>query len=69
MVRWLRAAVVPVALVVLIGLSGVVLGRIYADALLMQAVAGAALGSVGVGVAARSAAVVDGRAAVGAAAG
>ncbi|GID98079.1 hypothetical protein Adi01nite_74910 [Amorphoplanes digitatis] len=51
--RWLRAAVVPVALVVLIGLSGVVLGRIYADALLMQAVAGAALGSVGVGVAAR----------------
>ncbi|MET8154037.1 transglutaminaseTgpA domain-containing protein [Actinoplanes sp. NPDC049668] len=53
MVRWLRAAVVPVALVVLIGLSGVVLGRIYADALLMQAVAGAALGSVGVSVAAR----------------
>jgi transglutaminase-like putative cysteine protease len=42
-----------VALVVLIGLSGVVLGRIYADALVMQLVAGAALGSVGVGVAAR----------------
>ena len=53
MVRWVRAAVVPVALVVLIGLSGVVLGRIYADALLVQLVAGAALGSVGVSVAAR----------------
>ena len=53
MLRWVRAAVVPVALVVLIGLSGVVLGRIYADALLMQLVAGAALGSVGVSVAAR----------------
>ncbi|WP_433727385.1 DUF3488 and transglutaminase-like domain-containing protein [Actinoplanes sp. CA-051413] len=53
MVRLLRAAVVPVALVVLIGLSGVVLGRIYADALLVQLVAGAAFGSVGVSVAAR----------------
>ncbi|MEU4219557.1 transglutaminaseTgpA domain-containing protein, partial [Actinoplanes sp. NPDC026623] len=53
MVRWLRAAVSPVVLVVLIGLSGVVLGRIYADALLMQVVAGAALGSVGVSIAAR----------------
>ncbi|MEU8606464.1 DUF3488 and transglutaminase-like domain-containing protein [Actinoplanes sp. NPDC048791] len=53
MVRWVRAAVVPVALVILIGLSGVVLGRIYADALLVQLVAGAALGSVGVSVAAR----------------
>ena len=53
MVRLVRAAVVPVALVVLIGLSGVVLGRIYADALLTQLVAGAALGSVGVSVAAR----------------
>ncbi|GAA3943466.1 transglutaminaseTgpA domain-containing protein [Actinoplanes auranticolor] len=41
------------ALVILIGLSGVVLGRIYADALLTQLVAGAALGSVGVSVAAR----------------
>ncbi|GAA3346779.1 hypothetical protein GCM10020358_59090 [Amorphoplanes nipponensis] len=40
-------------LVVLIGLSGVVLGRIYADALLVQLVAGAALGSVGVSVAVR----------------
>ena len=53
MVRWLRAAVVPLALVVLIGLSGVVLGRIYADGLLAQVVAGAAIGSVGVSVAAR----------------
>jgi transglutaminase-like putative cysteine protease len=53
MVRLLRAAVVPVVLVVVIGLSGVVLGRIYADALLVQLVAGAALGSVGASVAAR----------------
>jgi transglutaminase-like putative cysteine protease len=53
MVRWLRAAVVPLALMILIGLSGVVLGRIYADVLLMQLVAGAAVGSVGVSVAAR----------------
>jgi hypothetical protein len=52
-VRWVRAAVVPVVLVVVIGLCGVVLGRIYADALLVQLVAGAALGSVGVSVAAR----------------
>ena len=51
--RWVRAAVVPVALVILIGLCGVVLGRIYADALLAQLVAGAALGSVGVSMAAR----------------
>ena len=53
MVRWLRAAVVPLALVGLIGLCGVVLGRIYADGLLAQLVAGAAIGSVGVSVAAR----------------
>lgn len=53
MVRWLRAAVVPLVLVVLIGLGGVVLGRIYADALLAQLVAGAAVGSVAVSVAAR----------------
>ncbi|OJF13683.1 DUF3488 and transglutaminase-like domain-containing protein [Couchioplanes caeruleus] len=53
MVRWLRAAVVPLALTVLIALSGVVLGRIYADDLLLRLVAGAALGSVGVGVAVR----------------
>ncbi|MEV8507052.1 DUF3488 and transglutaminase-like domain-containing protein [Actinoplanes sp. NPDC051475] len=53
MVRRLRAAVVPVVLIVLIALSGVALGRIYADDLLMQLVAGAGLGSVGVGVAVR----------------
>jgi transglutaminase-like putative cysteine protease len=53
MVRWGRAAVVPVVLVALIALSGLVLGRIYADALLAQLVAGAAIGSVGVSVAAR----------------
>ncbi|GAA2591345.1 hypothetical protein GCM10010435_82600 [Winogradskya consettensis] len=53
MVRVLRAAVVPVVLVLLISLAGVVLGRIYADELLVRVVAGAALGSVGVGVAAR----------------
>jgi hypothetical protein len=53
MVRWLRAAVVPLVLAGLIALSGLVLGRIYADALLAQLVAGAAVGSVAVGVAAR----------------
>ena len=53
MVRWLRAAVVPVALAGLITLAGVVLGRIYADALLPQLVTGAAIGSVGAGVATR----------------
>jgi transglutaminase-like putative cysteine protease len=53
MVRWARAAVVPLVLVGLIGLAGVVLGRIYADALLTQLVAGAALASVATGVAAR----------------
>jgi len=53
MVRWLRASVVPVVLAALIALAGVVLGRIYADALLTQLVAGAAVGSVGAGVAAR----------------
>ncbi|MFI5933694.1 DUF3488 and transglutaminase-like domain-containing protein [Actinoplanes sp. NPDC051494] len=51
--RWARAAVVPIVLVVSISLSGVVLGRIYADDLLLRLVAGAALGSVAVGVAAR----------------
>jgi transglutaminase-like putative cysteine protease len=53
MVRWLRASVVPLVLAVLIALSGVVLGRIYADALLTQLVAGAAIGSVGISVAVR----------------
>ncbi|MFG1676113.1 DUF3488 and transglutaminase-like domain-containing protein [Micromonospora sp. NPDC049282] len=49
----LRAAVVPVALVVLVALSGVVLGRVYADPLLTRLMVGAAAGSVLVGVAAR----------------
>ncbi|MEV6601019.1 DUF3488 and transglutaminase-like domain-containing protein [Actinoplanes sp. NPDC051346] len=53
MVRWLRASVVPIALMILIFLSGVVLGRIYADDLLVRLVAGAAVGSVGIGVAVR----------------
>jgi transglutaminase-like putative cysteine protease len=53
MVRSARAAVVPVVLTGLIALAGVVLGRIYADALLTQLIAGAALGSIGVSVAAR----------------
>lgn len=48
-----RVLVVPLMLVGLICLAGVVLGRIYADALLTQLVAGAAAGSVAAGVAAR----------------
>jgi transglutaminase-like putative cysteine protease len=53
MVRWLRIAVAPLMLAGLIALAGLVLGRIYAGPLLAQLVAGAALGSVAVGVAAR----------------
>jgi transglutaminase superfamily protein/transglutaminase TgpA-like protein len=53
MVRWVRAAVVPLVLAGLIALAGLVLGRIYADDLLAWLVAGAAVGSVGAGVAAR----------------
>ncbi|MEV6494420.1 DUF3488 and transglutaminase-like domain-containing protein, partial [Actinoplanes sp. NPDC051633] len=53
MVRWLRAALVPIALAGLIALAGVALGRIYAGDLLTWLVAGAAVGSVGAGVAAR----------------
>ncbi|MDG4799914.1 transglutaminase domain-containing protein [Micromonospora sp. WMMD980] len=49
----LRAAVVPAALVVLVALAGVVLGRVYADPLLTRLMVGAAAGSVLVGVAAR----------------
>ncbi|KAB1908553.1 transglutaminase domain-containing protein [Micromonospora sp. AMSO1212t] len=52
-VRALRAAPVPAALVVLVALSGVVLGRVYADPLLTRLMAGAALGSVLVSVATR----------------
>jgi len=53
MVRWARAGVIPLVLAGLVALAGVVLGRIYADALLAQLVAGAAVGSVAVGVAVR----------------
>ncbi|MEU0077748.1 transglutaminaseTgpA domain-containing protein [Micromonospora tulbaghiae] len=53
MARLLRAAPVPAALVVLVALSGVVLGRVYADPLLTRLMAGAAAGSVLVSVAAR----------------
>ncbi|BCJ46118.1 hypothetical protein GCM10010168_50670 [Actinoplanes ianthinogenes] len=53
MVKLLRAAVVPVALIGMLALSGVVLGRIYADDLLFRLVAGAALGSIGAGLATR----------------
>ncbi|MEV4273205.1 transglutaminaseTgpA domain-containing protein [Micromonospora aurantiaca (nom. illeg.)] len=52
-VRALRAAPVPVALIVLVALCGVVLGRVYADPLLTRLMAGAAVGSVLVSVAAR----------------
>nr|WP_232533725.1 hypothetical protein [Plantactinospora sp. KBS50] len=53
MVRWLRVLTVPAVLVVLIGLAGVVLGRVYAGGLVTGLVTGAAAGSVLVGVAAR----------------
>ncbi|MEH0846274.1 transglutaminase domain-containing protein, partial [Micromonospora sp. CPCC 205711] len=49
----MRAVPVPVALVVMIGLAGVVLGRVYAGDLLTRLMLGAAVGSVLVGVAAR----------------
>ena len=49
----LRRAVVPVALAGMLILAGAVLGRIYADELLFRLVAGAAIGSVGAGFAAR----------------
>ncbi|GIE36240.1 hypothetical protein Ait01nite_092850 [Actinoplanes italicus] len=49
----LRRAVVPVALAGMLMLAGAVLGRIYADDLLFRLVAGAAIGSVGAGVAMR----------------
>ncbi|ADL47672.1 transglutaminase domain-containing protein [Micromonospora aurantiaca (nom. illeg.)] len=52
-VRALRAAPVPAALIVLVALCGVVLGRVYADPLLTRLMAGAAAGSVLVSVAAR----------------
>lgn len=51
--RALRAVPVPAALIVLIALAGVVLGRVYAGDLLTRLMCGAALGSVLVSVAAR----------------
>ncbi|TDC30961.1 transglutaminase domain-containing protein, partial [Micromonospora sp. KC213] len=51
--RWLRAAPLPLALVVLVALPGVVLGRVYAGDLLAWLLVGAAAGSVLVSVAAR----------------
>jgi transglutaminase-like putative cysteine protease len=53
MVRWVRAGIVSAALAGMIALSGAVLGGVFADALLAQAVAGSALGSVGLSLAAR----------------
>ncbi|MDG4786482.1 transglutaminaseTgpA domain-containing protein [Micromonospora sp. WMMD1102] len=53
MVRVLRALPVPLALVAMIGLAGAVLGAVYADPLLTRLVLGAAVGSVGVSLAAR----------------
>jgi hypothetical protein len=53
MVRWVRAGVVSAALAGMIALAGAVLGRIFADALLAQLLAGSAVGSVGLSLAAR----------------
>ncbi|MCW6005664.1 DUF3488 and transglutaminase-like domain-containing protein [Micromonospora sp. CPCC 205371] len=53
LVRFVKAAAVPVTLAVLIALTGVALGRIYAGSLLPQLVAGAAVGSVGISAATR----------------
>ncbi|WP_433386272.1 transglutaminaseTgpA domain-containing protein [Micromonospora sp. KLBMP9576] len=51
--RVLREAPAPLALIAMIGLAGVVLGRVYAGALLTLLVLGAAAGSVLISVAAR----------------
>ncbi|TDC43887.1 transglutaminase domain-containing protein, partial [Micromonospora sp. KC207] len=53
MVRVLRAAPLPLALVAMVALTGVVLGRVYAGGLLTWLVVGAAVGSVLVSVAVR----------------
>ncbi|AEV83164.1 hypothetical protein ACWT_2142 [Actinoplanes sp. SE50] len=53
MVRWPRLVVVPLALAGMLALAGLTLGRIYADDLLFRLVAGAAIGSIGAGVATR----------------
>jgi transglutaminase-like putative cysteine protease len=52
-VRWVRPVVVALALAGMIALSGVALGRIFAGPLLAELVAGAAIGSVGIGAATR----------------
>jgi transglutaminase-like putative cysteine protease len=52
-VRLLRAVPAPLVLIVMIGLAGAVLGRVYAGPLLAQLVLGAAAGSVAVSVATR----------------
>ncbi|GAB3975771.1 hypothetical protein GCM10027615_43920 [Plantactinospora veratri] len=52
-VKFLRTLPVPLALVAMIGLAGAVLGGVYADSLLSRLVLGAAVGSVGVSLAAR----------------
>ncbi|MBM2620480.1 transglutaminase domain-containing protein [Actinoplanes sp. LDG1-06] len=53
MVKWARAAVVAVTLAGMIALSGAVLGRIFAGPLLLELMAGAAVGSVGLSLACR----------------
>jgi hypothetical protein len=53
MVSRVRAAIVPLTLAGLVALAGVAVARIYADALLTALVAGAAVGSVAVGVGTR----------------
>ncbi|MGK5684094.1 DUF3488 and transglutaminase-like domain-containing protein [Actinoplanes sp. URMC 104] len=51
--RWVRAAVVAAVLAGMIGLAGVVLGRIFAGALLVELMAGAGVGAVGLSLACR----------------
>ncbi|MGC1210420.1 MAG: transglutaminase domain-containing protein, partial [Micromonospora sp.] len=53
MTRVLRAVPVPLALITMIALAGVVLGRVYAGPLLTRLTVGAAVGSVLASVAAR----------------
>ncbi|MFJ8582087.1 transglutaminaseTgpA domain-containing protein [Micromonospora sp. NPDC093277] len=53
LIRLLRAVPVPLALITMIALTGVVLGRVYAGPLLTRLILGAAIGSVLVSVAAR----------------
>jgi hypothetical protein len=51
--QWARTLTIAAALAGMIGLAGAALGRIYADSLIVELVTGAAIGSVGLGVAAR----------------